>query len=344
MVGGIEIARIASVICRHHQHVILAKLWKNSLQPSVKRVESARVSFRIASVSPAHIKVDEVGKAKSLEVTLDELLGECHSLLVRVRSLGFCKANAREDIRDLADRNRCLACSLYRLGQKNCGGLERIVASVGGACIAAVGILNVRASDNSSDTVLCADKLTAELLADTVKLLKLHNAVYLNGELKHAVSRGVDDDRILLFCLFAVIVDNRSARIGLVAKKLSSRYFSYLIEYLRIKAVRKCGERRGRDMSRYLPMSNGGILAERTLGHSCDCAEWRVCLAEKFKSVDISDTERAERGNIENSRFVQTAERMRALVTESRRIRHRACANAVKHDQKNSFSSHNFLS
>ena len=220
-----------------------------------------------------------------------------------MRSLRLGKANTRENIGYFSDRDRVLARRLNRLGKKNCGGSERVIAAVGGTLKATVLAVNEGARDDSSNALILAYKLCSESLADAVKLLKRHNAD-VSGYLKHAVSRGVYYESALLFCLLAVICYHGSTRIGAVAEKLSARYFTYLLKYLLGKAVREGRKRRGRDISCDLPMTDGSILAHRPLAHSRDCRGGRVGLSKEGKTFYISYSHRNKIGNRELARII----------------------------------------
>ena len=64
---------------------------------------------------------------------------------------------------------------------------------------------------------------------------------------------------------FAVIVDDRSTRIGLVAKHASARGGREFFQYFSRKTVGVGGERHRRDNAHHLPMPRGRVLAARAL-------------------------------------------------------------------------------
>ena len=125
----------------------------------------------------------------------------------------------------------------------------------------------------------------------------------MRGYLEHAVRRGVNDKVAGAEMLLSVVVYHRRAGVRLVAKHAAPGLFFEFTYDLIGEAVREGRHRGGRDYTRYLPVTDGGILAARKLGKARNCAArvsgqhaagYLFCLA-----VDVEKSEVCQARGIE---------------------------------------------
>ena len=220
-------------------------------------------------MSEKHIKINEIYKADSIEILIRQGKSGFHALLVRVGKVCLGNALARKNIAYLTDRDAVKPLLLEKVEHSIRRRLERKISAVGGSFILTVAS-DEGTGDNSAHSVL-ADEYLSGNTAIFVKCF-IRDDLLVRRDLKNAVCRGIDDEISRFYVLVAVIVDDRSSRIWLIAKHSPARSSRKFIEDLLWKSVGIGGHRLFRNDSRYLPMSCRGVLTLRRLGESCDRA------------------------------------------------------------------------
>ena len=132
------------------------------------------------------------------------------------------------------------------------------------------------------------------------------------GDLKNAVRRRVHDERTRFYALFAVVLDDFRARIGLVAKHFSARASFKLFDDVLRETVRVGRQRLWRDYARNLPVSYCSVLAQRRF-FKARIASLRIRDSAAHR-IDIEKSELDEIGAIEMLVITDCAERVAAFV------------------------------
>ena len=85
--------------------IVLTHSLGEATDPSVKFGQRLCVARDVVAVTEHHIKINEVGKAKSCEVARSDLVGLSHTCGVVGRGVAFAKSLACKNIIDLTNRN-----------------------------------------------------------------------------------------------------------------------------------------------------------------------------------------------------------------------------------------------
>ena len=122
------------------------------------------------------------------------------------------------------------------------------------------------------------------------------NHIFVRGDLKNAVARGVDDGLAGAHMLVAQFLDDFGAGSRLVAESLASDLLFEFSDELRRETLADKPERPGQPDAGHLPMPGGGVFAGRVRGAFSVGCEWRgggsemrqaarCCASPSFASV-----------------------------------------------------------
>jgi hypothetical protein len=254
-----------------------------------------------------------------------------HPLLVALRVDGRSHAASREQIVDLADGVNGPAGRGHRVQQRRARRRQRVVATVGRPLEGSRHAFE-RTRDHPADAHLLPDHVVGDL-ADAV-LLGDRDDLFVRGDLKNAVGRGVDDRTAGAHVLGAELVDDRGPGRDRVAERRAADAPLELGDDIRGKAVRKRREGALQDHAGHLPVSRHRILAGRSLGHASVGAHGRVHQRHAMDVGHVRKSEGAQRRQFQPDGSRDVAERVAAAVAIRVRVRQLADADAVEHREE----------
>ena len=111
MIGGRR-ARIAAVIRRDHEYILIPQRGKQPRQALIKIGERLRVALHIIAVSVEHIVVYQIRKTQPVKIPLHIFQRPVDSVLVARRAYIFRDALLRKNVDDLSDGKYVKACGV----------------------------------------------------------------------------------------------------------------------------------------------------------------------------------------------------------------------------------------
>ena len=116
-------ARVAAVVRRDHQNVLLPHGGEKLRQALIKIRQSLGVPIHVIAVSVEHVIVHQIGKAQALEIPLHVLQGAVNALRVGGSAHKVRDAAAGENIIDLSHSQHILPLRLQHIQHGSLGGL-----------------------------------------------------------------------------------------------------------------------------------------------------------------------------------------------------------------------------
>ena len=338
---------VTAVVGGDDEEVILTQGGDEVGEPAVELGQRGGVALHVVAVAVDHVEVHEVGKADAVEIPLGHLGGGGHALGIAPRADGLGDALAYEDIGDLAHGDRVQTRFLDGIQHGGGGRQDGVVVAAGGALEGGCALKG--AGDDAAHGVLAVPFVGQHIprdLADAVQLLDGH-LVLVCGDLEDAVGGGVDNQLARGQMLLAVVADDVGARVGLVAEYPVARAAGELGKYLGGKALGIGGQGIGGDDAGYLPVSDGGVLTARGLGHAGVGAHGSG-LAHKVggvgHTVDVEKAQLLHGGASKGGVVADGSEGVASLVVPFVCVGHFPDAEAVEDDEKYAVVHSDFLS
>ncbi len=182
--------------------------------------------------------------------------------------------------------------------------------------------MTVGADKRPRDDAADAHPLHGKLIRDVaplVQLLDWHN-LFVGGDLKHAIGRGIDDGRTCLDVPCTERVDDGRSGRDDIAQRRAPNAALELGDELAWKAVRERRKRAIEHQAHELPVPRYRILSRRPLRHAAERGQRHGRGRHLRKSHDPREAESGQRRNLELNRSRDIAERVAALVAVDRGV------------------------
>ncbi len=249
----------------------------------------------------------------------------------------FRNALVVENVLDLSYSKHRLPLLLYQVEHRNCRRRYRVIPAVCRPRVDAV-LFRKGPCDDAAYLQVAHKHFPCDF-AVAVKRRKRHH-LYVGGNLKHAVRRGVDDGLFRpLVLLSQLLYDFRSG-----SRVVSQRFHADSPFVLSDKRIGKPGKGlkgRLRLQACDLPVAGDGILALRRLGKPGKASFGAPGRRYPQDAFNIPKPQRLQVGNVQAAAFLfhslcNVVQRMRSRIAVTLCIRQRPDAQAVQHDNCNS--------
>src|SRR6266571_6146540 len=237
-------------------------------------------------------------------------------------------ATAVVDVVDFSDAEDGYTSILQHIEQHRTGRIYRIVVPARCSRVCAA-----RPIERSRNYAAHAVRTVEQFPRDFAHPVELGdgNDVFVRGDLKHAVTRCIDNWKAGAHMLIAELFDDFGTRGRLVPKRLAANLPLKFRDDLARKTVRINGKRAVEPYASHLPMSRRGVFSRRVcrgLAESSSGPRGRREMRERF---DVRKPKPNQIRKSERPRFGDMPERVAAGVAIIGRIGQRTDADTVQH-------------
>ena len=197
-----------------HQNILLAQLGQESTQPPVKLRQSPGIAVNVSAVTVEHIKVHQIHKAQTVEISRGIVVGVSHAVGIALVKDVLRVSLTGENVVNFANGQAVQPGFGNGVQHGFRRRLQGEVVAVGGAGEAGFRSAHKGTGNDPAYAVISPENFPG-FPAGIVQLLK-GNHILMGRHLEHGVGGGVDDPFARFHVLPAVIPDHVGAGIGKV--------------------------------------------------------------------------------------------------------------------------------
>src|SRR6266705_1201027 len=325
---------IASVVCRDDQHVGETQQRQKVRQHDVKFFQRLGESFDIFSVAIEHVEVRQICEDEPALPLADRGRQFFHPVGVVFRRDVFFDAAAIVYVMNLADSKHSHFAFRQDIREHWFRRVHRIVMPARSAHKVAWRSRE-RPRDHSPDAMRPVQQFPRDF-AHTVKFGDGNN-VFVRGNLKYAVARGVHDRFSRSYVFFAQLLDDFRSRCRLVSNRFPADQFFKLFDQIFGKSVLVNRKRLLQPRSRHFPVSGRRIFSWRARRSFPVCSQRRRGRGHVSQRRDIRESQAHEIRYIQRPRLRDMPKRGPSGVAVIGCIREFADSHAVQNNPDDSF-------
>ena len=241
-------------------------------------------------------------------------------------------APSGEDVEDLAHSQTVQPSLFHGVHHGFLGRLQGEVVPVGGP-LEGLGAVAYVGTGNDPAHAMVTLENGSRLPAALIQLLQ-RDPLFVCRHLEDGVGGSVNDPLTRFLLLHAVVVDHRSAGVGLVAQNPPARSLLKFLQNLLREALGIGGHGLGRNHTGNLPVADGGVLAHRCLRQLANGPIGVRLLGKEIHPIDVAKPSLQQIGHGKLFRACAGAQGVDAIVPKLGGIRQLTNTTGIQNDQK----------